>query len=73
METYILDRFEEGFGVLEDKNGLTHPVKKELLQGITEGDVVLFDGERYTPDRTQTEMRKKMIEEKMRRLFNKKG
>lgn len=69
MEKYIIDRFEGDFAVLEKEDGGTVDVKKELLEGACEGDVVIFEKGKYIIDAKETQMRKKNIEEKMRNLF----
>ena len=71
MEKYIIDRFEGDFAVLEKEDGGTVDVKKELLEGACEGDVIIFENGEYIIDAKETQMRRKNIEEKMRRLFGK--
>lgn len=71
MEKYIIDRFEGDFAVLEKEGGGTFDVKKELLEGACEGDVVIYENGKYIIDVQETQMRRKNIEEKMRRLFDK--
>lgn len=69
MEKYIVDRFEGDFAVLEKESGGTVDVKKELLEGACEGDVIICENGKYITLVQETAMRKKIIEEKMRRLF----
>ena len=69
MKRYIIDRIEDEFAVLEKEEGGTFDVKRQLIPGGKEGDVVLFDGESYHIDADETVKRKEIIEEKMRKLF----
>lgn len=69
MEKYIVDRFEGDFAVLEKEDGGTVDVKRELLEGACEGDAVIFENGEYIIDAVETQMRRKNIEEKMRKLF----
>ncbi len=69
MEKYIIDRFEGDFAVLEKESGGTIDIKRELLENAREGDVIIFSEGKYIVDAQETQMRKKNIEEKMRRLF----
>ncbi len=73
MKTYILDRFEENFAVLEAEDGTTVDIPTERIKNAEEGDVVIFDGERYIADKVRTKKRRAVIAEKMRRLFDKKN
>ena len=66
---YIIDRFEGEFAVLEKEEGGTFDVPKTQIKDAKEGDVVLFDDGVYIIDAEETEKRKAMIEEKMRKLF----
>ncbi len=69
MEKYIIDRFEGDFAVLEKESGGTVDVKRELLENAREGDVIIFSDGKYIVDVQETQMRRKSIEEKMRKLF----
>ena len=69
MEKYIVDRFEENFAVLEKEAGGTVDVPVSELPPLSEGDVVFFENGTYHKDSEETEKRKKMIAEKMRKLF----
>ncbi len=69
MEKYIIDRFEGPFAVLEKETGTTINIEATLLGDAQEGDVVLFDGNSYTVDKEETQLRRKRIEEKMKKLF----
>lgn len=68
MERYIVDRFEGEYAVLEKEDGTTIDVLKELISGA-EGDVVVLKDGEYYADEEQTLARRRMIEEKMRKLF----
>ena len=69
MEKYIVDRFEGDFAVLEKETGGTIDVLIKSLPPLCEGDVVVFENGAYHKDSEETEKRKKMIAEKMRKLF----
>ena len=68
MEKYIVDRFEGEYAVLEKEDGTTIDVLKELVSAA-EGDVVVLKDGEYYADEEQTLVRRRMIEEKMRKLF----
>ena len=68
MEKYIVDRFEGEYAVLENEDGTTVDVLKELVSAA-EGDVIVFKDGVYYADKEQTLARRRMIEEKMRKLF----
>ncbi len=72
MEKYIVDRFEEEYLVLERETGETIDVPKEEIPNAKKGDVVIFKNGKYTVDKEETEARKKIIAEKLRKLFEKK-
>lgn len=72
MEKYIVDRFEEEYLVLEKETGETLDVLKKEISDAQKGDVVIFENGKYTVDREETEARKKIIAEKLRKLFEKK-
>ena len=72
MEKYIVDRIEENFVILESKSGVNLEVPTDELPEVKEGEVVIFENGRYTLDAEETEKRRKIIEEKMRKLFEKK-
>ena len=69
---YIIDRFEGEFAVLEKEDGGIIDVPKSEIEGAKEGDVVLFENGLYTIDIEETEKRKALIEEKMKKLFERK-
>lgn len=66
---FILDRFEGDYAVLEKEEGGTIDILKEKVNGAREGDVLLFEKGKYTVSEEETHIRKKRIEEKMRKLF----
>ena len=72
MEKYIVDRFEEEYLVLEKETGETIDIPKEEIPDAQKGDVVIFKNGKYTVDREETVARKKIIAEKLRKLFEKK-
>ena len=72
MKKFIIDRFEGEFAVLEKEEGGTFDVPKSELGDAKEGDVVLLDDGVYIVDAEETQKRKKLISEKMRKLFGRK-
>ncbi len=72
MEKYIVDRFEEEYLILEKETGETIDVPKEEIPDAQKGDVVVFKNGKYTVNKEETEARKKIIAEKLRKLFEKK-
>lgn len=71
MEKYIVDRFEENFVVLEREKGGTFDVDKSLLTGAKKGDIVIKKGGTYVIDNEETQKRRSVIMEKIRRLSDK--
>ena len=71
MEKYIVDRFEGEFAVLEKETGGTVDVPLNSLPTVCEGDVLVLENGVYTKDEGETLSRKKIIQEKMRKLFEK--
>ena len=69
---YIIDRFEGAFEVLEKEDGGIIDVPKSEIEGAKAGDVVLFENGFYTIDIEETDKRKALIEEKMKKLFERK-
>lgn len=72
MEKYIIDRFEEEYLILEKETGETLDVLKREIPNAKKGDVVIFENGKYIVDREETDTRKKIIAEKLRKLFEKK-
>ncbi len=60
----ILDRWEEGYAVVEIQPGRFACLPKELIPEAKEGDVI-----RIEVDRSETEARKKQVTRLMDRLF----
>lgn len=59
MEKLICDRVEDGIAVLEKGNGKYIYVNiNELDFTVSEGDVLIFDGEKYIPDTAEKQNRK---------------
>lgn len=72
MIKYIIDRFEEDKAVLEHENGESLVIDRALLpKNAREGDISLFDGEKYVIDKDATAARKAKMREKMEKLFKK--
>ena len=69
---YIIDRFEGEYAVLEEESGAHTDVFRKLLpQNAAEGDLLNFDGTEFSVDKAATESRKRMMEEKMRKIMKK--
>ncbi len=68
MEKYVVVRFEEDFAVLEKENGEIINAKKALVKG-KENDVVVFLNGEYIVDEEETQERKLLIKEKMKKVF----
>lgn len=71
MEKYIIDRFEGEIAVLEKEDGGCIDVSRDVVNGAKEGDVLLFENGIYKILPEETALRKKRIEEKMKKLFKK--
>ncbi len=69
---YIIDRFEGEFAVLEKEEGGTIDVPKTQIPNAKEGYVVFFKDGVYSIDAEETEKRKALIAEKMKKLFERK-
>ena len=72
MKKYIVDRFEGEFAVLEKADGTTIDVTKSEIPNAKEGDVIIFNDGAYIIDEAETQKRKEMIAEKMKKLFGRK-
>ena len=69
---YIIDRFEGEYAVLEEESGAHKDVRRAILpKNAAEGDLLHFDGINYSLDKAATETRKRMMEEKMRKIMKK--
>ncbi|MBU8588962.1 DUF3006 domain-containing protein [Priestia megaterium] len=65
----IIDRFEEGFAVVEIE-GITKDYPKDIFPKDTQvGDVVYIIGNKVTVDRQETKKREKEIEDLMNELW----
>lgn len=65
----IIDRFEEGFAVVEIE-GKTKDYPKDIFPKDTEvGDVVYITGNKITIDRQETKKREKEIQDLMNELW----
>ncbi len=71
MEKYIVDRFEGDFAVLEKESGGTIDVPKKNIPDAKEGDVLILVNGIYKVSLEETQIRKELIAEKMRKLFEK--
>ncbi len=71
MEKYIVDRFEGDFIVLESEKGGTIDVERVLLPDVREGDVLVKSTGGYTIDAAETQKRKVLLEEKLKKLLKK--
>jgi hypothetical protein len=72
MEKYIVDRFEGEFAVLEKESGGMVDILKNALPPAHEGDVIIFENGVYKVSHEETQKRKELIAEKMRKLFENK-
>jgi len=72
MEKYIIDRIEGNIAVLENEDGTIKDVDAALIEDCREGCVVIFENGIYKVDEKQTAQRKKLISEKMKKLFGEK-
>ena len=72
MEKLIVDRIADGIAVLEreDRSHLEVPVS-DIDAEIKEGSVLLFDGEKSTPESDEEEARRKKIFAMQERLKQK--
>jgi len=65
-----LDRYEEGYAVCEDmdtRDTLTFP-SEALPDGVSEGDMLLYDGVNFTTDKKETKSRRRRIKKMYKRL-----
>ena len=68
MAKYVLIRFEEDFAVLEKENGEIVNAPKESVKGKENDVLIALNGE-YITDKEETEKRKLLIKEKMKKVF----
>jgi len=72
MKKFIVDRFEENYAVLENEMGKTVDVLRNEIPDAKEGDIIILRKGKYIIDTEETSRRKKIIAEKLRKLFEKK-
>ena len=67
---YSIDRFEEEQAVLIDSAGEKKIVlKTQLPEDVAEGDMLLFDGEKYQKNQTLTDQRRAEAKRLINKLF----
>lgn len=67
---YIIDRFEGKYAICEtDDLKFINIEKKKLPKEVNEGDVIFFDGKKFSIDLEKTKDRKKYIEDITRDLW----
>ncbi len=72
MEKLIVDRTEEGFAVLEKEDGSYIKISiTDFDFDIREGNVLIFDGEKYSPDKYEEDKRHSKILTLQRKLLQK--
>ncbi|MCM1055305.1 MAG: DUF3006 domain-containing protein [Bacteroides sp.] len=66
----IIDRFEEGFAVVEDteSENMSNIDKSLIEETAKEGDVIYFDGLGYKTDKEATDRRREEVLELLRSL-----
>lgn len=66
----IIDRFEGAYAICEKESGKMSKIEKSKLpSGVSEGDVIIIDGDNITIDRDETQKRKDRIEKLMGKLW----
>lgn len=71
MKKYSVDRIENGVAAVEDENGNIVNLKiSELPQGVKEGDILSFNGEKYDILSDETAQRRKELLNLQRSLFD---
>ena len=69
---FIVEAIEDGVARLECDRTAAEYVQLSLLpEGVREGDVLSFDGEKYNLDENATAQRRKAVYDKFSRLFRK--
>lgn len=67
----IVDRFEGEYAVCEYEDEAFIHIRRSLISlDVREGDVLELTGRLFTVDRAATEFRRKLVFEKMSRLFS---
>lgn len=68
---FTVESIEDNIARLEKDGNEAVFVSIELLpEDVKEGDILLFDGEKYAADKTATAERKKAVYEKFNSLFS---
>ena len=66
----IIDRFEGDFAVCEDENRKMLNIEKTRLpEGVKEGDVLIFQGDKLVIDHDETKRRRERIKKMMDALW----
>lgn len=66
----IVDRFEGEYAICEmESMEMTKIEKCKLPSGVSEGDVLVIDGDKITIDHEETQRRKEKIERLMGKLW----
>ena len=68
IHMYIIDRFEGDFAVVENGDVFENIPRSVLPENASEGDVIVFDGEKWSVNTSETKLRRARIREKMNRL-----
>lgn len=62
LRTYVVDRFEGRYAILEDSSGRLYDVlRNELPEDLREGDVLHSDNGQFTIDKEATEKERAKI------------
>ena len=66
----IIERFEGNFAVCEDENkNIINIKKEEIPEDAKEGDILVLEKNKYIVDYTETQNRKKYIQELTKDLW----
>lgn len=69
MKKGIVDRFEGDLAVVEFDEEMKDIPKSKLPKGVKVGDVLIFDGDKVTVSKEETDNLRKEIEDLMDELF----
>ena len=70
VETYIVDRFEGEYIILENNKGeLFDVLKTSVESGVKEGDYLVKTGDYFTIDIEETKKRKEKIHDMMKGMW----
>ena len=70
IETYIVDRFEGEYIILENNQGeLFDVLKTSVESGVKEGDCLVKTGDYFTIDIEETKKRKEKIHDMMKGMW----